>query len=131
MSASKNLYNKKTSFLSKSNSEFIEQMYLKFIKKDPELPKSWKDYFEDLDEEKNLVINEINGPSWKRTKRIDQTEVVEKKTIKDKKSEVVDKNISKKEKSQLPEEIKTNEEVKPKKSAKEWGRASNDPRNKT
>ena len=60
-----------------------------------------------------------------------KTEVVEKKTIKDKKSEVVDKNISKKEKSQLPEEIKTNEEVKPKKSAKEWGRASNDPRNKT
>ncbi len=60
-----------------------------------------------------------------------KTEVVEKKTIKDKKSEVVDKNISKKEKSQLPEEIKTNEEVKPKKSAKDWGRASNDPRNKT
>ena len=59
-----------------------------------------------------------------------KTEVVEKKIIKDKKSEIVDKNISKKEKSQLPEEIKTNEEVKPKKSAKEWGRASNDPRNK-
>ena len=37
----------------------------------------------------------------------------------------------KKEKLQSLEEIKIHEEVKPKKSAKEWGRASNDPRNKT
>ena len=34
MSSSKNLEFKKTSFLSKSNSAFIEQMYLKFINKD-------------------------------------------------------------------------------------------------
>ena len=47
MSSSKNLDYKKTSFLNKSNSAFIEQMYLKFIEKDPELPKSWKDYFQD------------------------------------------------------------------------------------
>ena len=34
MSSSKNLEFEKTSFLSKSNSAFIEQMYLKFINKD-------------------------------------------------------------------------------------------------
>ena len=78
MSSSKNLDNRKTSFLNKSNSAFIEQMYLKFIQKDPELPQSWKDYFEDLDEEANLVVKEINGPSWQRTKKIDVNVVLEK-----------------------------------------------------
>ena len=76
MSSSKNLDTKKTSFLNKSNSAFIEQMYLKFINKDPQLPQSWKDYFKDLDEESNLVIKEINGPSWQRTKKIDQNEIL-------------------------------------------------------
>ena len=75
MSSSKNLDYQKTSFLSKSNSSFIEEMYLKFINKDPQLPQSWKDYFKDLDEDSNLIINEINGPSWQRNKKIDQIEI--------------------------------------------------------
>ena len=78
MSFSKNFDSRKTSFLNKSNSAFIEQMYLKFIEKDPELPQSWKDYFEDLDEELNLVVKEINGPSWQTTKKIDENVVLEK-----------------------------------------------------
>ena len=78
MSSSKNLDSRKTSFLNKSNSAFIEQMYLKFIEKDPDLPQSWKDYFNDLDEEANLVVKEINGPSWQRTKKIDVNVVLEK-----------------------------------------------------
>ena len=56
MSSSKNLEYQKTSFLSKTNSAFIEQMYLKFINRDSDLPQSWKDYFEDLKEEQNLVL---------------------------------------------------------------------------
>ena len=64
MSASKNIEYKKTSFLSKSNSAFIEQMYLKFINKDSDLPESWKNYFLDIGEDLYLVVNEINGPSW-------------------------------------------------------------------
>ena len=47
MSSSKNLEFEKTSFLSKSNSAFIEQMYLKFINKDKDLPESWLNYFEE------------------------------------------------------------------------------------
>jgi hypothetical protein len=35
MSSSKNLEYKKTAFLSKSNSAFIEEMYMKFINNDP------------------------------------------------------------------------------------------------
>ncbi|MDB3897759.1 2-oxoglutarate dehydrogenase E1 component, partial [Candidatus Pelagibacter sp.] len=64
MSSSKNLEYEKTSFLNKSNSAFIEQMYLKFINKDTDLPDSWKDYFEGIGDELNTIANEINGPSW-------------------------------------------------------------------
>ena len=84
MSSSKNLDTKKTSFLNKSNSEFIEQMYLKFINGDQELPQSWKDYFKDLDEDSNLIINEINGQSWKRNKKIDLNEIKEENFSKEK-----------------------------------------------
>ena len=64
MSSSKNLEYEKTSFLNKSNSAFIERMYLKFINKEADLPESWKDYFEGIGDELNIVAKEINGPSW-------------------------------------------------------------------
>ena len=46
MSSSKNLDLEKTSFLNKSNSAFIEEMYLKFINNDSDLPESWANYFQ-------------------------------------------------------------------------------------
>ena len=64
MSSSKNLEFEKTSFLNKSNSAFIERMYLKFINKEADLPESWKDYFEGIGDELNIITKEINGPSW-------------------------------------------------------------------
>ena len=64
MSASKNLEYKKTSFLNKSNNAFIEQMYVKFINKDPNLPSGWKEYFIDIGEDLESVVKEIKGPSW-------------------------------------------------------------------
>ena len=67
MSAEKNLNLKKTSFLSKTNSSFIEQMYLRYIKEDPSLPESWRDYFSDLNEDVKSIIKEIEGPSWIRS----------------------------------------------------------------
>ncbi len=76
MTSSKNLEYKKTSFLSKSNSAFIEQMYLKFINKDSNLPESWRNYFLDIGEEIDLVAKEINGPTWSREKKkIDLDEI--------------------------------------------------------
>ena len=69
MSSSKNQEFEKTSFLSKSNSAFIEQMYLKFIEKDSELPESWKNYFTEIGEELGLIVKEINGPSWSPQKK--------------------------------------------------------------
>ncbi len=64
MSSSKNLEFKQQSFLSKSNSQFIEEMYVRFIENDPELPDSWKKYFSDLNEDLNSVTKEITGPTW-------------------------------------------------------------------
>jgi len=69
MSSSRNLEFKKTSFLSKSNSSFIEEMYLKYIEQDPTLPISWKNYFKDLDEDLNSVVKEIEGPSWRPSRK--------------------------------------------------------------
>tara|TARA_B100001057_G_scaffold374273_1_gene378886 strand:+ start:788 stop:3700 length:2913 start_codon:yes stop_codon:yes gene_type:complete len=64
MSSSKNLEYKKNSFLNKSNSAFIEQMYLMFVKNDPKLPDSWRNYFQEVGDEFIVVAKEINGPSW-------------------------------------------------------------------
>ena len=64
MSSSKNLEFEKTGFLSKSNSAFIEQMYLQYINRNPSLPVSWKTYFDEIGDEVDVIINEINGPSW-------------------------------------------------------------------
>ncbi len=70
MSSSKNLEFEKTAFLSKSNSAFIEEMYLKFVNNDPSLPDSWKIYFNQIGDEADIIINEINGPSWNPSKKV-------------------------------------------------------------
>jgi 2-oxoglutarate dehydrogenase E1 component len=91
MSLTKNLEFEKTSFLTKSNSAFLEQMYLKYINKDLDLPSSWKNYFDDLGDEFDLVVNEIKGPSWAPIKK--QINIVEKKPKKEVHSNGSVKNV--------------------------------------
>ena len=91
MSASKNLEYKKTSFLNKSNSAFIERMYLKFLNRDADLPESWKDYFEGIGEELNVIAKEINGPSWGPKKNKIDVDELQKKI--DQKENNFDNNI--------------------------------------
>ena len=87
MSSTKNLEYKKTSFLNKSNSAFIEEMYLKYIDKDPYLEESWKEYFSGIEDEMKEVIKEINGPSWKPfSKKIDLDEIQKKIETKEQKN---------------------------------------------
>ena len=77
--SSSNLEFEKTSFLNKSNNAFIEQMYLKFINNDSDLPESWQNYFEGIGDELNTIAKEINGPSWGPSKnRIDIDELQKK-----------------------------------------------------
>jgi len=79
MSSSKNLEFEKTGFLTKSNSTFIEQMYLQYINKDSNLPVSWKNYFDEIGDEFDTIVKEINGPSWSPKKnKISVKEVQEK-----------------------------------------------------
>ena len=79
MSSPKNLEYKKTSFLSKSNSTFIEEMYVKFINKDPTLSESWIEYFSEIGEDMQVIVSEINGPSWKPfSKKINISDVQKK-----------------------------------------------------
>jgi 2-oxoglutarate dehydrogenase E1 component len=91
MSLTKNLEFEKTSFLTKSNSAFLEQMYLKYINKDLDLPSSWKNYFDELGDEFDLVVNEIKGPSWAPIKK--QINIVEKKLKKEVHSNGSVKNV--------------------------------------
>ena len=71
MSSSKNLELEKTGFLNKTNSAFIEQLYLKYINNDPNLPVSWKKYFDEIKDDFDVIVNEINGPSWSPKKKRD------------------------------------------------------------
>ena len=64
MSSSNNLETKNATFLNKSNSGFIEEMYVKFIEGDPNLPESWRSYFESLNEDLEIISKEIQGPHW-------------------------------------------------------------------
>ena len=70
MSSFKNLDYEKTAFLSKSNSAFIEDMYLKFVNNDPSLPDSWKKYFHEIGDEFDEIINEINGHHGAHLKKL-------------------------------------------------------------
>ena len=70
MSSSKNLEYKKTAFLSKSNSAFIEEMHMKFVNNDPGLPESWRRYFNEIGDEADVIVNDINGPSWSPSKKV-------------------------------------------------------------
>ena len=70
MSSTKNLEFQKTAFLSKSNSTFIEEMHMKFVNNDPSLPNSWRKYFDEIGDELDVIVNEINGPSWSPSKKV-------------------------------------------------------------
>ena len=54
----------KTSFLEGSNSSFIEELYLKYINNPENVPQSWREFFDGLDEDKKIIQTEIQGPSW-------------------------------------------------------------------
>ena len=63
-STKNNLIFQKTSFLQGSNSPFIRELYLKYLEEPKSIPQSWKDFFDGLDEDQEIVKKEILGPSW-------------------------------------------------------------------
>ena len=81
MSNEKNQSLKNTSFLSKNNSSFIYQMYMRFIDKDPSLPDSWRKYFFDQNEDLQSIIKEIEGPSWGKKNNLKHHESTDLKNL--------------------------------------------------
>ena len=59
----------KTSFLQGSNSPFIEDLYLQYLKNPKSIPSSWADFFDGLNEDQNIIKKEILGPSWSPRKK--------------------------------------------------------------
>jgi len=53
-----------TSFLQGGDSPFIKNLYLEYLQNPKSIPQSWADFFDGLDEDKEVVQKEILGPSW-------------------------------------------------------------------
>ena len=96
MSSTKNLEFQKTGFLTKSNSAFIEEMYMKFVNNDPTLPDSWRLYFKEIGDELDVIVNEINGPSWSPSKKfsINKSKAKNNNTSQSSESEVIKSNAN-------------------------------------
>ena len=58
-----NIVFQKTSFLSGTNSSYIEKLYAKYVENPASIPDSWRQFFEGLGDQKDNII-ENQGPSW-------------------------------------------------------------------
>jgi len=68
-SSDNNITYKKTSFLTGSNSEFINEFYADYISDPSSLPESWRKFFDGLSDDEKLIYEDIKGPSWSPEKK--------------------------------------------------------------
>ena len=61
---------KKTSFLAGNNSAFIEEFYSDYLTDPSKLPEGWKEFFDGLKENKEIIFKTSKGPSWAPKKKI-------------------------------------------------------------
>ena len=95
----------KTSFLQGSNSPFIEELYLKYLRNPKSIPESWIQFFDGLNEDQEIIKKEILGPSWAPRKKSNlETGHLPKKLYKEKEipknGTVLTNSISEKEREQ-------------------------------
>jgi len=69
-SSDNNITYKKTSFLTGTNLEFINEFYADYISDPSSLPDSWRKFFDGLSDNEKLVFDNIQGPSWSPAKKI-------------------------------------------------------------
>jgi len=80
-----NIIFEKTSFLQGGNSPFIKELYLKYLSNPKSIPQSWVEFFDGLNEDKEIIKKEILGPSWSPKKNNTlKTIIVEKDVAEDK-----------------------------------------------
>ena len=70
MTSNTNQIFEKTSFLQGTNSSFIKELYFQYLQDSSSIPQSWKDFFDGLDEDSEIIKKEILGPSWNPKKNI-------------------------------------------------------------
>ncbi len=70
MATNKNNIFEKTSFLGNNSSEFVENLYAEYLSNPSKLPEEWRKFFEGLNEQKDKILQNANGPSWSPKKRI-------------------------------------------------------------
>ena len=58
-----NIIFEKTSFLSGTNSSYIEKLYAKYVENPASIPDSWRQFFEGLGDLKDNIVDN-QGPSW-------------------------------------------------------------------
>ena len=64
-----NLIFEKTSFLHGNNSQFIRDLYSKYLSNPESVPESWIKFFDGLNENEEIVKKEALGPSWAPQKK--------------------------------------------------------------
>ena len=64
-----NIFNK-TSFLGNNSSEFVENLYAEYLNNPSKLPEEWRKFFEGLNEQKDKILQNANGPSWSPKKKV-------------------------------------------------------------
>tara|TARA_B100000945_G_C20423980_1_gene619394 strand:- start:435 stop:3332 length:2898 start_codon:yes stop_codon:yes gene_type:complete len=60
----------KTSFLGNNSSEFVETLYAEYLKNPEKLSEEWRKFFEGLNDDKEKILKNANGPSWSPKKKI-------------------------------------------------------------
>ena len=58
----------RTSFLHGANADYIEQLYAQFQNNPQSVDAGWQDFFRDLKDNKDHVLKQAEGPSWKRSR---------------------------------------------------------------
>ena len=84
-----NIIFEKTSFLQGGNSPFIKELYLQYLKNPTTVPQSWREFFDGLDEDKQVIQKEILGPSWSPENNNNlKTNLLEKDLVEDKETPI-------------------------------------------
>jgi len=60
----------KTSFLGNNSSEFVETLYADYLNDPKNIPEQWKIFFEGLNDKREKILKNANGPSWSPKKKI-------------------------------------------------------------
>ncbi|NIJ41322.1 2-oxoglutarate dehydrogenase E1 component [Parvibaculum indicum] len=56
----------RTSFLYGTNAGFVEELYARYLNDPASVDAEWKKFFDELDDERENVLKEVRGASWKR-----------------------------------------------------------------